>query len=463
MPAILLPRSQYVNARDFGMSPTASASANAIALQKAIDGAARGRGYRVFIPGGRYPIDASIIVPGAAQIFGEGGQPGILDGGGSELYWTGAAGSYVIVTANDAETDWSRGNIQDLRVTNGAAIATGSGIHVRNPQNNARLRNVTVSGFPTSQVVIEGTKSDGTSPGFAFLDNCFFIGGQKPLHIKSGVQQLAVNNGGVDTDATSICGVLIEPGQYPSEAARWPVLFQSFKVEIASTSGDIPGFWMKTVAPMVFTSCAVQHNRASMTGAETAAGFYYDNDVRRYPNLNIIGCTIWKMGNGLTVNQGGIRIPNPTGGTGPWNFSFNSESGEFAHTFVRADIGAGAAGSGAPLCGLTGVVPSAGQAMHRRGIITGASVQLSAAPTTGYVQAVLLKNAATNVTAVQPQAGSTFAYINLVNPWTGANVPAAAAQNFVAGDRYGFFINTSADLAPAGSIDVICTLYGRFY
>lgn len=57
-----------VNVLDYGASPSATASANATAIQAALDSGAA----RVFIPAGDYSIDTTLTVPGSTIVEGEG-------------------------------------------------------------------------------------------------------------------------------------------------------------------------------------------------------------------------------------------------------------------------------------------------------------------------------------------------------------------------------------------------------
>jgi len=57
-----------VNVLDYGASPSATASANATAIQAALDSGAA----RVFIPAGDYSIDTTLTVPGSTIFEGEG-------------------------------------------------------------------------------------------------------------------------------------------------------------------------------------------------------------------------------------------------------------------------------------------------------------------------------------------------------------------------------------------------------
>ena len=73
------------NVLDFGASPSASASANATAIQAAIDSGAK----RVYIPAGDYSVDATIVASNKAGFVLEG--EGML----TSLSWTGTAGGTI--------------------------------------------------------------------------------------------------------------------------------------------------------------------------------------------------------------------------------------------------------------------------------------------------------------------------------------------------------------------------------
>lgn len=75
----------FANVLDFGASPSASASANATAIQAAIDSGAK----RVYIPAGDYSVNSTIIVANKLGFVLEG--EGML----TSLSWTGTAGGTI--------------------------------------------------------------------------------------------------------------------------------------------------------------------------------------------------------------------------------------------------------------------------------------------------------------------------------------------------------------------------------
>lgn len=99
----------YLNALDYGMSPSASAADNATALQAAVDAAA---GRKIYIPQGTYNIGAQVVCPSGTWLVGDGAGETILNASAdvspllfqdaSVVDYTAAGISYLTVKGSGA-------------------------------------------------------------------------------------------------------------------------------------------------------------------------------------------------------------------------------------------------------------------------------------------------------------------------------------------------------------------------
>jgi len=110
---------ESVSVKDFGASPSASAAANVIAIQAALDYANSVGGAEVFVPRGTYQLNAQLNIYKKTLLAGEGQQTSILSfthsGNGIVSTWP----------INSSTSVWI--SLQDLGITNTNVANTGAG------------------------------------------------------------------------------------------------------------------------------------------------------------------------------------------------------------------------------------------------------------------------------------------------------------------------------------------------
>lgn len=416
-------------------------------LQSIIDTGARGRGRNVLLPSGKFNF-TKLIIPANINLIGYGKQNGDTNENGTELIWIGENNTDAIITATP-ELGFGydfQGSIQNLRVKNGTSNLIGIGIKFRNPQNGAYLKNVQVQGFPTRQVLVyeENATSVGTCPGFAHIDNCFFIGGEIPLEIQSGVEQFNITNTGVDTDVKSICGVLVSPSTFSSQAQRWSCKFDSCKVEIQQSSNDICGIKVTVDAPVTFISTNIQRNDDIVS---TKQAILYTNPTgRKLPTIEIINCTSWNLPIMFEATESGMLLL-PTSRVTPTSFSYKRNDVLTNFSFIKDTV----------VANLSGLSINAGYVMPKKGMVLAVTARLSATITVGSISCKVLKNGSTYIDQafLNTTNQNKFVDVELNNSIT-------SSYHFNAGDRLSIALDSSADLAPTGASVLVC-VFVKFY
>ena len=459
-----------------------AAAANTALIQAAIDNNVRGRGVHNFLPSGKFYYDSTLIVPAASVLEGLSAQPGAVlqYSDGTELCYVGADGTDAIVTAVDAETDWSRGMIMNLRVSDGrygtgSPPTTGYGIVGRNWQNCALLYNVTVRDFPDAQLKLIETKTTGTqgaTPGVAFVDLCFFIGGKRQIEYHAGSQPVKFSRGSCDTTVATVSeSILIVDGPIASSARANPVNFSSWKVEVATaTVGDIVPWKHQGQAPLHLDSCEAQRNSASMNVNANCGVVEHTNTTKKWPRLTITNMAAWNFAYAVRALSAGFDLINPNGTSShsAWAFSFDWSKGDnVAVTFIYPDAAPSLNTVTMPLNGVYAdrTTRSGGvgrQPMPSPFILTGITVASSAAVTAGSASFSVVKNGSTFVTSTAlntatPQRRS----VNLLSPDMAAATP--ANQCGAVDDGFSVLLTTSADFAPASGATLAVTLLMRLY
>lgn len=234
----------------------------------------------VVVPAGKYKISSPLVIPSNSSLVGAGSRPGTQ--GGSEIVYAGAD-ALDAVTLGAAGLDWSNGKFIGFRVSRSSTMTSGRGLTIVNPTNDAEVRDILVTGFPDGQIFVDNASGGGTNPGpnFFRISNFFAVGGAIPFEVQGGVQQMVVDFGGIDLDATSVCGYKASGG----ENEAFVTTLTGVKVE---GSFDVPGFWSSGLGCQVFVGCTRYNN--ALNG--TAAGFLMDNATQQNMNYALFGCTV---------------------------------------------------------------------------------------------------------------------------------------------------------------------------
>ncbi len=279
--------SQVYNVKAYGAAGDGVVDDTA-AIQAAIDGVARGRGYSVFIPRGIYKITSSLIIPGSVRIYGEGAQPAASEQGGSELRWSGSTVGTVVQTAIDAQTDYSRGRIEDIRISSAITPVAGSvGLDIRNPQNGGIIKNVFVTGGFEVGIKIHSSKTTPAyEPGYFKFDRCWVVGGVYPWLVKTGAEPLVFDTCATDADASTIDMFRIE-SSISGAAVRSPIILQGCKFESNSPASDCNGVHVTVPATVIATGVYV-HRYNGSTFTSTKDAFRYTGTGSH--NISLIGC-----------------------------------------------------------------------------------------------------------------------------------------------------------------------------
>jgi hypothetical protein len=423
---------------------TPSGTDDTAAIQAAIDGVARGRGYRILLAPGIYKISSTLIIPGHVELTGYGAQPGSDNQGGTELSWIGADGGTAVRTAVDEETDWSRGRIRDLRISREVTMTTGIGLHVRNATNAAQIENVFVTGFPTTQILIEETKEvPAYTPGYVRFERMWAAGGVTPIRIKTGVQGILLDTCAVDGDATTTAMFTVELGLTGNQK-RFSCVFINCKAE-DNNGVDCIGLNVTTGTNVTVIGTHMQKMVAGTKAAYRQTSGDAEMIILTSSSLNF---AYWYE------NTANTQTIAPTAVGTPFSRSFPVQGHPtFIGPFGVADLAAGVSGAGVRAAAMTTIAESGGLVMPQAGTLVSITARVNAAINSGSVTPKVIKNGATFMGQVT---------LNAANQQGVANITNNATARFAAGDRLGAFYDSDAGLLPVGSLDLVVVFFVRF-
>lgn len=445
-------RSVYLKLRemdslaDFGAVPNVSAD-QTLKIQEAINeyAATNSTTAKLRATPGKWNFEGQLSLPGHLILSGHGSDRYGPGAPGTEFAYQGTSSGPSIITALSDDEDWSKGGIEHLRLHNYSATAGTSGLAVRNPQNAAFLRNVTVSGFADRQIKIyepSGRVSGaGTCPGFFYADGIWAIGGDTPLEVQAGVEQIVISNWGVDTDATSTRGMLVTKTT-SGQPQRAPIKLLGGKIEIQQSSPDIHGLeWNADLA----LSCDTVHVQRNDNITSTKSAFYYSGTTRNIPTAELRNCTSWNLLNLYRFNAAGIA--KAAGAiTSPESFSYSCNNAVSAFPFWRETLTASMASQPLYTAGSANL-GGVGYVAHRPCFIEGISARHTAVLTAGTATLSVIKNGVTFVTSIVLNSANQGRFTDLASSGTSIN-----SSNFqlAPGDRISAQVTTSSDLAPTG-------------
>lgn len=456
---------ERISVKDFGAVGDGS-NDDTTAIQDALDyalgiGLTTGMGTEVFVPSGLYKITDTINVHSHVRLKGEGSDTYSAGQGGSEIKWYGATNGgtdkCAIITSADDDSDWSKGGIERIRITNSTATANDViGLKVRNPQNGSYVKHVGITGFPGGQFKSYEPSGRtggvlGATPGVFYVHEIYCTGGIIPVDIQTAAEPTDYFMVTAGTDANSTCGVRIKKSPQ-AEAQRSTISIRSSYVEHGSGAGDIPGWLWEDDLPITFLNCHVHHNGTSTN----EAAWKYTYASRSLPTATFINCTSWKMAKIYNLSTAGISKA-PAALSTPESFSvdFSDKAPDFSAQFANGSISAGLASAVLNVLGISGL-GNAGFTVPFRCVLIGMSAGNSTAVTAGSLTYSVLDSGGSYLRDITLTTGEASEYADHTSGTT-----ITSSYVYEPGDRVRMQITTNAGFTPTGSGGLVSLFFKR--
>lgn len=277
-------------------------------------------------PPGQYVFSSPILLTtGNIDWIGAGSRPG--NQGGTDLIYTGPNGTDALTFGVESAA-LSNVTISGFRIRPSGTRTSGNGLRIINGTNQLLIDNVNIGKFPTRQFYFDtGNGGSGPGPNFVKLSRFFAIGGLVPVEFKGGRQNIVVEYGGIDLEATSTVGFLKSGG----EAVAQITTVTGVKIE---GSFDVPGFLHSGLGSTQFIGCTRYNYGTALTSAGPA--FMFDNSAQQDCHMGILGCTTFGCTIGVYVPGRGVSMScSSFGGYIPWFMCGGGEgSGSTASMFA---------------------------------------------------------------------------------------------------------------------------------
>lgn len=415
----------------------------------------------VYVPTGLYKITATLQVWSHVRLIGEGSDTFSAGAGGSEIKWFGAAdggsSKCAVITATDDDSDWSKGGIEHIRITNSTATANDViGLKCRNPQNGSYVKHVGINGFPGGQFLSYEPSGRtggvlGATPGVFYVHELYCTGGIIPVDIQTAAEPTDYFMVTAGTDATSTCGVRIKKSPQ-AQAQRSTISIRSSYVEHGSGAGDIPSWLWEDDLPITFLNCHTHHNGTSTN----EAAWKYTHANRSLPTAVFINCTSWKMAKIFNLATAGItKAPAVLATPESFSVDFSDRSPNFAIQFANGSINASLSSAVLNVLGVAGL-GNAGFTIPFRCVLIGMSVANSTAVTAGSVDYVVLDRSGAFLKDVLLSVGEASENADYT---TGTQITSSFI--YEAGDRVRMQITTPAGYTPVGAGGMAALFFKR--
>lgn len=216
---------ESISILDFGVSTSASASANATNLQKAID--ATPAGGTLFIPNGTYTYNSTLLITKSITLQGSAGRQWFDNswdlGGGSILHYTKTTGDAISVDAGTTGNVRLRFVARDLlirgaKVSPGSAT-TGNGLYIQantlSTSVHTYFDNLSICECAENGLLMEGALYGNYSSSLSLFQNgkngLRVVGGADPIGENVWIQTRVFGNGDTGTGNYKH-GVYYQPG-----------------------------------------------------------------------------------------------------------------------------------------------------------------------------------------------------------------------------------------------------------
>jgi hypothetical protein len=236
-------------------------------------------GGRYYLPAGVWTFSRPFTIPSGAMFLGDGSQDG--GRGGTELRYVGPSIAGGAAVNFGPGGDLSEARLLSIRITTQQSLSGGFGLRVVNGTNASTVEDISVSGFPDGQLLLDdGGGTPGPGPNFFRVARFSLAGGVHPLKVFGGRQNLLVGQGTIALGPTSQDGVYLVHGEQ---------LAFTEVVESVSVLGnyDVPGFRVASNAATVFVNSSRVAHRSTLT----SPGFLYDTAEGAIPAVECLSCS----------------------------------------------------------------------------------------------------------------------------------------------------------------------------
>lgn len=252
-------------------------------------------GGRYYLPAGVWTFSRPFTVPSASTFFGDGQQPAEL--GGTELRYVGPPlpGGAAVVLGDGGDLSGTR--FFSVGITAQDGLAGGVGMRVVNATNASTVEDISISGFPDGQLLVDAGGGPGPGPNFFRIARFSLTGGVHPLVVAGGRQNVLIQKGTVTLGPTSREGVYLLNGE-------WSGLTRVVESVTVTGAYDAPGFRVDSNAANLFALSS----RTAMPGSTTSPGFLYASTQSPRAVTQCLGCSVTNVPTAFAMPALGVAV-----------------------------------------------------------------------------------------------------------------------------------------------------------
>jgi hypothetical protein len=252
-------------------------------------------GGRYYLPAGTWTFSRPFTIPAYTVFFDDGQQP--AGKGGTELRYVGPPIPGGAAVSFGDGGDLSAARLFSLRITALAGLGAGIGMRVINATNGSSLEDISISGFPDGQLLVDDGGTPGPGPNFFRLARFTLTGGGHPLVVDGGRQNFLAEQGTVNLDPTSQEGVLPEDGE-------WLAVTRVVEAVTVAGNYDVPGFEVDSNAADLFVNSS-----RTASGSLSSPGFLYASTEWPRPVTQCLGCSTKGLQTAFAMPALGVSVP----------------------------------------------------------------------------------------------------------------------------------------------------------